>query len=117
MQACDTADGRIHMDAGRALTGVFTNTGEKFGVTWVKYRLGSALHGTPGESNSARNVLSNLRFYYVDEIWENTVLLKLTGEGLMSSERNQIAATVEIIYTLLLELSDSDEEDCHNVRK
>ena len=47
----------------------------------------------------------------MDEIWENTVLLKLTGEGLMSSERNQIAATVEFTYTLLLELSDSDEED------
>ena len=111
MQACDTADGRIHMDAGRALTGVFTNTGETFGVTWVEYRLGSALHGTPGESNSARNVLSNLRFYYVNEIWENKVLLKLTEEGLMSSERNQIAATVNITYALLLELSDSDEED------
>jgi hypothetical protein len=117
MQVCNTADGCIHMHAGDVLTGVFTDTGEMFRVTWVEYRLGSALHGTPGESNSARNVLSNLRFYYLHEIWENRVLLKLTEEGLTYSDQHKIATTVNITYALLLELSDSDEEDCHNVRK
>ena len=111
MQACDTADGRIHMHAGRVLTGEFTNTGEKFRVTWVEYRLGSAVHAVPGTSSSAQSVLSNLRFYSVDEIWEITVSLKLTGEGLMYSDQHKIATTVNITYALLLELSDSDEED------
>jgi len=104
-----TADGVIRMNEGKVLTGTFAQTGEKFVVDWVEYRLGSTQSSYRADAKKTREeverVLSHLRWYNVDEMKDDFIKLELTAQG----AAHEVATTILMKIGMLLEIADADD--------